>query len=112
SISVDYAIMENADNIYTLPSDIGWSDLGTWASLHAESEKDAHNNALKADHTILDETEDCLIRLPAGKVLVAKGLKDFIIVDEGDVLLIYPKSKEQEIKGVTKQMGKEFGDLV
>jgi len=112
SISVDYAIMENADNIYTLPSDIGWSDLGTWASLHAESEKDAHNNALKADHTILDDTENCLIRLPKGKVLVAKGLKDFIVVDEGDVLLIYPKSKEQEIKGVTKAMGKEFGDLV
>ena len=53
-----------------------------------------------------------MIRLPEGKVLVAKGLKDFIIVDEGDVLLIYPKSKEQEIKGVTKKMGEEFGDLV
>lgn len=110
SISVDYAIMENADNIYTLPSEIGWSDLGTWGSLHAESEKDEAQNVLNTDRAVLKEVNNCLIQLPKDKLIVAKGLEDFIIIDEEDVLLIYPKSKEQEIKGVTKELRKQFGE--
>ncbi|MEM9886018.1 MAG: mannose-1-phosphate guanylyltransferase [Bacteroidota bacterium] len=110
SISVDYAIMENADNIYTLPSDIGWSDLGTWASLHSESEKDEYQNAINSKKVILEEVEDCLIRLPKEKLAIIKGLKEYIIVDEGDVLLIYPKSKEQEVKALTKTLADRFGE--
>jgi mannose-1-phosphate guanylyltransferase len=104
SISVDYAIMENAKNIYTIPSDIGWSDLGTWASLHAESPKDEHRNSLAGNDALLENVEDCLVRLPKGKTLVARDLDDYIIVDEDDVLLIYPKSKEQDIKAVTREL--------
>ncbi|MCB0704387.1 MAG: mannose-1-phosphate guanylyltransferase [Saprospiraceae bacterium] len=110
SVSVDYAIMEHATNIYTLPADIGWSDLGTWASLHAESEKDNRQNVVQGGNMILEDTENCLLRTPEGKLVVIKGLKDFIVVDESDVLLIYPKSSEQEIKAITQQIEKESGD--
>lgn len=104
SISVDYAIMENAKNIFTLPAEIGWSDLGTWGSLWAEGEKDAGENVKNATAVYLQDTTNSLIRMPEGKMLVAKGLDNFIIVDEDDVLLIWPKSDEQEIKTVTQNI--------
>ncbi|MEM1120604.1 MAG: mannose-1-phosphate guanylyltransferase [Bacteroidota bacterium] len=107
SISVDYAIMEKSKDVYTIPSEFGWSDLGTWNSLHVESPKDDKGNAVNGE-VVLDEVSNSLIRMPKGKLLVAKGLEDFIIVDEGDVLLIYPKSKEQEIKAVTKALDTKF----
>ncbi|HHB78729.1 MAG TPA: mannose-1-phosphate guanylyltransferase [Saprospiraceae bacterium] len=110
SISIDYAIMEKADNVYTLPSDIGWSDLGTWGSLHAESPKDDDNNVVLAEKVVLAEAKNNMIRLPKGKLAVIKGLEDYIIIDEGDVLLIYPKSEEQEIKQVRKGIENEFGE--
>ncbi len=103
-ISIDYAIMEKADNVYTLPSDFGWSDLGTWASLHSELAKDDDGNAIVGGRTMAYETSDCLVHLPEGKLAVLRGLKDYIIVDEGDVLLIYPKSQEQDIKKVTQAL--------
>ena len=99
--------MEKSKDVYTIPSEFGWSDLGTWNSLHVESPKDEHGNAVNGK-VVLDEVSNSLIRMPEGKLLVAKGLDDFIIVDEGDVLMIYPKSKEQEIKAVTKALDKEF----
>ena len=110
SISVDYAIMEKADNIYTIPSSFGWSDLGTWASLHAESPKDDNGNVVKGDKVMLFDTADTLVRVPDDKLVVLKGLKDYIVVDEGDVLLVYPKSKEQEIKAITKEIKAKQGD--
>ncbi len=108
-ISIDYAIMEKADNVYTIPSEFGWSDLGTWGSLHAESNHDDNKNAINGE-TVLADTENCLIRLPKDKLAVIKGLKDFIIVDEGDVLLIYPKDKEQEIKEITASIRANNGN--
>lgn len=110
SISIDYAIMEKADNVFTIPSDIGWSDLGTWASLHAESPKDERGNVVQSRLLLADNVSNCLIRAPENKLLVLKDLDDFIIVDEGDVLLIYPKSKEQEIRKVTEAIQERFGE--
>lgn len=110
NISIDYAILEKAENVYTIPADIGWSDLGTWASLHAVAEKDAQNNAISCTHLNLSQTENCLIQLPNDKAAVIKGLSDYIIVDDGKVLLIYPKSDEQEIKQVSAEMVQAFGD--
>jgi mannose-1-phosphate guanylyltransferase len=104
SISVDYAIMENADNVYTIPSDFGWSDLGTWASLHAECPQDASANVLQGGEIHAIDVQNSLIRIPDGKRVVVGGLDDYIIVDEGDVLLIWPKSREQEIKGIVKNL--------
>lgn len=103
-ISIDFAVMEKAENVYTIPADFGWSDLGTWASLHEESEKDAHHNTLQVSESIIMDVQNCLIRAPKDKLVVIKGLEDFIIVDEGDVLLIYPMSSEQEVKAVTKKL--------
>lgn len=109
NISIDYAILEKADNVYTIPADIGWSDLGTWASLHSVAEKDENNNAISCAHLNITNTQECLIQLPAGKAAVIKGLSNYIVVDDGKVLLIYPKSDEQEIKQVAASMVSDFG---
>ena len=106
SISVDYAIMENADNVYTIPSEFGWSDLGTWASLHAESDKDEAGNVLQGA-VMAYGVKDSLVRLPKGKLAVLGGLDGYIVVDEGDVLLVWPKSREQEIKKITGEIEEE-----
>jgi mannose-1-phosphate guanylyltransferase len=110
SISVDYAIMERADNIYTLPADIGWSDLGTWGSLYAESVKDTHGNVINATLAQLEDVRNSYIRTTGEKLIVINGLEEYIIIDESDVLLIYPKNKEQEIKSVNTHISKLFGD--
>jgi mannose-1-phosphate guanylyltransferase len=109
SISIDYAIMEKATNVFTIPSEFGWSDLGTWASLHAESEKDEHGNSSNSEHALFFESGNNMIRLPKNKLAVINGLEDYIIVDEDDVLLIFPKSKEQEIKKITKLIKEKKG---
>ena len=109
NISVDFAIMEKAENVYTIPAEFGWSDLGTWASLHAECPKDEHGNALQGTVIALD-THNTLVRIPKGKLAVVKDLEDYIIVDTPDALLIYPKSKEQEVKQVTALVKEKLGD--
>jgi len=109
NISVDFAIMEKAQNVFTVPAEFGWSDLGTWASLHAECAKDERGNLLQSDHILALDVANCLVRTPAGKLVVLKDLNDYIIVDEEDVLLVYPKSKEQEIKQVTALVKEQFG---
>lgn len=103
-ISVDYAIMEKAKNIYTIPTDFGWSDLGTWASLHAESNQDAFGNVLQGNHIVINDVTNSLVRVPKNKLVVLRDIDNYIIVDEEDVLMIYPKSKEQEIKALTKDL--------
>jgi len=109
NISVDFAIMEKATNVYTLPAEFGWSDLGTWASLHAECPKDENDNVLQGNIIALD-TDNSLVRAPAGKLVVVKDVSGYIIVDTEDVLLIYPKSKEQEIKQLTALVKEATGD--
>jgi mannose-1-phosphate guanylyltransferase len=111
NISVDFAIMEKADNVYTIPGTFTWSDLGAWNALYGEAEKDENGNALLGEQILASELNNCLVRIADPKKLVVlRGLDDFIVVDDGDALLIYPKSKEQEIKQVTtmlKQSGKK-----
>jgi mannose-1-phosphate guanylyltransferase len=109
-ISVDFAIMEKAGNVYTIPSDFGWSDLGTWASLHAECPQDEHHNVIQSDMVLALDLQNCLVRTPKDKLVVLKGLDNYIVVDEGDVLLVYPKSQEQEIKQVTGMVKSRFGN--
>jgi mannose-1-phosphate guanylyltransferase len=110
---VDYAIMENAPNIYTLPADIGWSDIGTWGALHEIAEKDPHENSILAANKgqiILEHSENCLVKSSnPDKLVVIGDLDDYIVVDEKDVLLIYPKDKEQEIKPLLKNVEEKFG---
>jgi mannose-1-phosphate guanylyltransferase len=109
SISIDYAIMEKAENVYTIPSSFGWSDLGTWASLHSEAPYDEQGNVTNGSPFLLYNVSNCLIRAPKGKLVVVKDMDDFIIIDEGDILLIHPKSKEQEIKKITEEVGRQIG---
>ena len=111
-ISIDYAIMEKAENVYTLPAEFGWSDLGTWASLHAEYTKDDAQNAVNSSHPILEDVSNSLIKTPEGKLVVIADLSDYIIVDEADVLLIYPKSKEQQIKQLTEKVTSLYGKQI
>ena len=102
NISIDFAIIEKAKNVFTIPADIGWSDLGTWNSLHTiYTEKDENNNAVIGKHIHLTDSTSCMINAPDDKMVVIDGLKDYIIVDNSNVLLIYPKAKEQQIKEVT-----------
>ena len=103
-ISIDYAVMEHAQNVYTLPGNFGWSDLGTWASLYAVLDKDGDGNTFSGKVAVLPETKNCIIQLPSDKIAIVKGLNDYIVVDDGNALLIYPKNLEQEIKEVSKSL--------
>lgn len=105
NISIDYAILEKAPNVFTIPADIGWSDLGTWVSLFDYKEKTDDNNVLQIDGKyFIEDVSGCIIRTSSGKKVVIRGLQDFIVVDENDALLIYPKSREQEIKNTINKI--------
>ena len=106
-ISVDYAILEKADNVYAIPCDLGWSDLGRWNSLFDISQKDEDHNAVLTKPAYLEDTRECLILSRNAKLIVIKGLEDFIIVDTDDCLMIYPKSEEQNIKALKEKLSRE-----
>lgn len=110
SISIDYAIMENAQNVLTIPSRFGWSDLGTWRSLYDNLEKDENTNAITAKNVMTFKSENCLVSAPDNKMVVLVGVDDYYIVDTEDVLLICKKDKEQEIKSITNEVKNEHGD--
>lgn len=101
NISIDYAVMENADNVFVLPATFDWNDLGTWGSLHEKLNKDSNNNTVVNAKVILENASNNIIHSDAKKLVVIDGLDDYIIVDNENVLLIYPKGKEQEIKRIT-----------
>lgn len=104
NISIDYAIMENAKNVYVLPATFDWNDLGTWGSLHEKLPKDDNNNAVVNANVLLQNSSNNIIRTALGKQVIVDGLDDYIIVDKDSILLIYPKSKEQDIKGIVAQL--------
>ncbi|MDR0743721.1 MAG: mannose-1-phosphate guanylyltransferase, partial [Tannerella sp.] len=99
NISVDYGIMEKADNVYMQCVDFGWADLGTWGSLFDIATKDENNNALLKTRAILYECEDNIIALGNNnRLAIVQGLKDYIVAENGNVLLICKKEDEQRIK--------------
>ena len=101
NISIDYAVMEKANNVYVLPATFDWNDIGTWGSLHEKLDKDENNNGVINAKVILENASNNIIRSDADKIIVINGLSDYIIVDKEGVLMIYPKSKEQDIKLIT-----------
>ena len=101
NVSIDYAILEKAKNVYVLPATFDWNDLGTWGSLHDKLDKDDNNNTVVNATVILENASNNIIRSEAKKLVVIDGLDDYIIVDNENVLMIYPKSKEQDIKRIT-----------
>lgn len=110
SISIDYAVMEKADNVYVIPSSFGWSDLGTWASAYDNLEKDYLGNAIAGEKVMVIDSTQCMVSAPHNKLLVLQGLNDFIVVDSKDVLLICKKDKEQEIKEYVAEVKRNIGE--
>lgn len=98
SISIDYGIMEKADNVYVRSSIIGWSDLGTWGSLYTHLDKDINKNAIVGKRVKMYDSSNCIVNAPNDKLIVLQGLDNFIVVDSKDVLLVCRKEDEQEIK--------------
>ncbi len=98
NISIDYGIMEKSDNVFVLAADFGWSDLGTWGSLYANSNKDENANAINGEMSFLFDCKNSLINVPNKKLVVAQGLDGYIIVESNDTLLICKKEDEQNIK--------------
>ena len=112
SISIDYAIMEKADNVYVFVSDFGWSDLGTWGSLYEVRAKDGKRNAVMGKNVILYNVNDCIVNIPDEKLVVLQGLDDYIVAESDNALLICQKEKEQEIRrfvnDIRLKKGEEF----
>ena len=104
SISIDYGIMEKADNVYVMPSSFGWSDLGTWGSLYELSEKDPQKNvSLHSDVHFYDATGNIVVLEPGKKVIV-QGVDDMIIAEQGGALLVCKKAEEQRIKQFVSEL--------
>lgn len=106
NIAIDYAVMENAKNVYVLPAVFDWNDLGSWGSLHEKLDKDENNNAVVNATVLLQNATNNIINTSKDKIVVIDGLDDFIVVDKDNVLMIYPKSKEQEIKEIAGKLTK------
>ena len=110
NISIDYGIMEKADNVYLIPSSFGWSDLGTWNSAYENMERDANGNAVSAGNVMAFDSSKNIINIKNEKLVVLQGLENYIVIDTGDVLLICERSKEQEIKEFVSQIKIAKGD--
>src|ERR1700744_5810187 len=110
NISIDYGIMEKADNVYVLPSEFGWSDLGTWASIYDLAEKDYVGNAvIPADKVIMYDSSNCMVNVPNEKLVILQGLHDYIVVESNNTLLICPRDQEQNVKKVVADVRHQFG---
>lgn len=110
NISVDYAIMEKSTNVFVIAAEFDWNDLGTWGSLYDKLDKDADGNAVVNSRTLTEDASGNMIRTKGDKIVVVDGLNDYIIVDKDEVLLIFPKTKEQDIKKTLQQVKDKFGE--
>jgi mannose-1-phosphate guanylyltransferase len=98
NISIDYGIMEKADNVFVILADLGWSDLGTWGSLYTKVEQDSNRNAIIGKKVATYDCNDNIVMMPDNKRVVLQGLNDFIVVESNETLLICKKKDEQKIK--------------
>ena len=103
NISIDYAIMEKADEIYVCPADFGWSDLGTWGSLLMQTPRDLQGNSLIGANIRVFDTKDCIIHATEEKKVVVQGLEGYIVAEKDNTLLICRLSEEQKIKQYTEE---------
>jgi len=98
NISIDYAIMEKADNVYVRASAIGWSDLGTWGSLYGHIKQDTNKNAIVGKNVMMYDSKNCIVNVPKDKLVIMQGLEDYIVVESDGILLICKKEDEQQIR--------------
>lgn len=111
NISIDYAIMENAQNVRVIPASFGWSDLGTWTSLWENSEKDYFGNVSNNDKTLIYDSENCLVYASnKDKLIIVQGLADCCVVDTDNALLICRMEDEQQIKKINQDIKEQFGN--
>ncbi|MFD0941405.1 mannose-1-phosphate guanylyltransferase [Pedobacter boryungensis] len=111
NISIDFAIMEKADNVYVLPSDFGWSDLGTWASIYEMAEKDYVGNAvIPSDQVMMFDSSNCMVNVPGEKLVILQSLHNYIVVESNNTLLICPRSEEQNVKNIVADVKAKFGN--
>ncbi len=112
NISIDYGILEKSENVYVYCTEFGWSDLGSWGSMYEHASKDEHKNAVQGKNIMTYETKNCLIKAPDEKLMVVQGLKDYIVVDTENALLICNKHDEQSIRkfvdDVTARKGEKY----
>lgn len=110
NVSIDYGIMEKSDSVFVIPVSYSWNDLGTWSSVQKELPQDENGNTSINSRLIADDAGNNIISTPDKKIVVLKGISDYIIVEDKDVLMIVPKSEEQEIKKIREKVMKDFGE--
>ena len=110
SISIDFAVMEKAPNVYVETVDFGWNDLGTWRSLYDHSPKNIEGNVTQNCKALMLNSHNNIVALKGDKVIVASGLEGYIVADVDDALLIVPLEEEQKIKTYVNEVKSKFGD--
>jgi mannose-1-phosphate guanylyltransferase len=110
NISLDYGSMEKAKNVYVLAVDFGWSDLGTWGSLYTIRNKDENENAIVGNNVKLYDTNNCIVDVPANKLVVLQGLEGYIVVESDGTLLVCRKEDEQQIRQFVADVKLEKGE--
>lgn len=108
NISIDYGIMEKAESVKVVLADVGWSDLGTWGSLYTHLDQDIDRNGVVGDKVMLYDSHNNVVRVPNDKLVVLKGLDNYIVVQTENALLICPKSDEQDIKQIVADVKQQF----
>lgn len=110
NISIDYAIMEKAENVYVRSSIIGWSDLGTWGSLYDHIKHDTNKNAVVGKNVMIYDSKNCIVNVSKNKLVVMQGLEDYIVVESDEILLICKKEDEQQIRTFVNDVKIQKGD--
>lgn len=110
NISVDYGILEKADNVYVRSSLIGWSDLGTYGSLYNHIAKDDKDNAVVGKNVMMYDSRNCIVNISKDKLVVVEGLQDYIVVESDDIILICKKQDEQRIRDFVNDVKLKKGE--
>ncbi len=110
SISIDYAVMEKADNVFVQTVSFGWSDVGTWSALYDLSPKNSESNVTQNCNVLSYNSSGNIFAVRGEKLVVVDSLKDYIIAEADDVILICPKAREQKIKQMVTDARLKFGD--
>ena len=104
SVSVDYGVMEKVHEVAVVPVDCGWSDVGSWQASWELGARDAGSNVVRADAAVLCDAEGNMVMAPPGKVVALVGVRDLVVVDTPDALLVVPRGRAQEVKAVVDRL--------
>ena len=110
NVSIDYGVMEKAENVYVRSSIIGWTDLGTWGSLYDHIQKNDHANAVVGKNVMLYDTKNCIVNVPKDKLVVIEGLDGYIVAESDGIQLICKKQDEQQIRNIVNDVKVNKGD--